>query len=156
MELRDSVSVNCSCVQAEQALPRVFASHRAADGSIRLPLRVSLRHFGLPDELAVERDVTVHVRKQRDEANLNDIFKIDWSPANDGPYPSFSGSLIVWGEDDPRHSFIEVMGSYEPPFGTMGELFDAAMGYRIAKHTAHEFLIALASQIERVAAETAG
>ena len=137
--LREIANVSMGCAECDRHLQQYFVSSDA-DRRIRMPLRVSLRDFGLPDALAVERDVEVCVYKTRDEQNLNDEFAVTWEPADGGPYPSFSGRLRVWGEDDPNESFIELDGSYQPPLGALGVVFDATVGRSIAERTARDFL----------------
>jgi len=56
---------------------------------------------------------------------------------------------MISGEGlDPSVSHIELDGSYIPPFGAARQLFDAAIGRRIAQPTAREFLKDVKAVIE--------
>jgi hypothetical protein len=144
--LREVANVSMSSAECERYLPQYFVSSDT-ERQIRMPLRISLRDFGLPDAQAIERDVEVRVNKTRDEQNLNDEFAVTWEPVDGGPFPSFSGRLRVWGEDDPNASFIELDGSYQPPLGAFGVAFDATVGRSIAERTAREFLRLLSARL---------
>ena len=63
-------------------------------------------------------------------------------------FPRFEGTLVVWGEDDASSSFIELRGEYTPPLGAAGQVFDEAIGYRIAQTTAQQFLGDIKREIE--------
>ncbi len=139
-EIRETIDVPLPSSVTETNVLRYFENQRSADGAVTIPLRVPLRDFGLPDALAIERDVAVHAGKRRDAENLNDEIGITWEPADQGPYPVFAGRIIVWSEGNPNESFIQLDGSYEPPLGAAGELFDAAIGHLIAERTARTFL----------------
>jgi len=132
----------------QQRILAYFDTRRGPDGVITMPLRVGVREFGIPDDLALERAVSVRAAKRRDPDNLNDEIGISWEPI-DGlqAFPRFSGSIVVWSEESPERCYVELRGSYEPPFGTAGELFDAALGQLIAQRTAHELLRELRSAV---------
>jgi hypothetical protein len=114
------------------------------DGSIALPLRMRFRSGR--DDLALAHDVLVRFRKGRDAENLNDTFFLDWEPSGQGPYPTFSGSMNVYAETDPRGSRLEIDGNYQAPGGMIGQLFDALIGRRMAR-------VALADLVERIATD---
>lgn len=141
--VRDAIAVSLPAAATQAQILRYFETRRRAGGGIQIPMRVALRDFGLPDQLAVEREVNFQIEKRRDAENINEEIGIAWAPAGGGPYPSFSGRLIVWSEDDPKQSFIELDGTYEPPLGVAGEAFDETVGHLIAQRTAHEFLLSL-------------
>lgn len=141
-KLCQEIAVGMPAADAEREILRYFELHRRGDG-IDVPLRVSLRDFGVPAGLALERDVQVRVSKHRDSENINEEIGISWAPGDGGPYPSFNGRLIVWGSGVQGESFIELSGEYTPPGGTAGQFFDDMIGHLIAERTAHEFLAAL-------------
>ncbi|HEV3153847.1 MAG TPA: hypothetical protein VGZ02_08600 [Candidatus Baltobacteraceae bacterium] len=141
--ISQTIDMPLSADAAQEAILKTFEAARGDDGTTTMPLRVSLRDFGLPDHLAVERDVTIQAVKRRDAENINDEIAISWRPTDGGPFPVFTGRLVVWSEDRPDACFVELQGSYEPPLGTMGEVFDAAIGRQIAERTAHTFLTLL-------------
>ena len=132
-ELRESITLDIPPDQAERCLFDFFERHRTADGTIRIPLQVM--HLGHP--------VTVHLRKQRDAQNLNDEIAMGWDPGADEPFPSFEGRMILWSET-PAQTCLELRGTYEPPLGGPGKVFDDALGRALAKSTARNFLLTLA------------
>ena len=138
---RAVVALDCSAAEAEHLLPRYFAAHRDASGKIVLRLRLPLGDFGIPGRLDVSRAVVARIYKRRDEQNLNDEFGISWKPEDGGPFPEFSGRLTIWSEENPKGSFLEIDGTYEPPLGTViGAAFDATVGRSIAVRTAQALL----------------
>lgn len=141
-ELRDTITLDVPAAQAERCIMAFIEGHRSSEGAIEFPLRVNLEQFGVPGALRLERTVNVHVVKQRDAQNLNDEIGIRWDPGAGEPFPSFSGSLTVWSEQ--RQTFVELRGTYDPPLGAAGKVFDDAIGHVVAQRTAHQFLLALA------------
>lgn len=139
--LREHAPLQCPASEAEERLWAYFDRLKQPDGTARLRLRVPLRGIlGLPDA-EVERDVLVTVSRARDDQNINDVLRIHWEPVGGGPFPTFDGTLATWGGQEPdRESFAEVDGSYEPPLGEVGLIFDEAIGREIAHRTARAFL----------------
>lgn len=137
--LRATVSLDMSAPQVERLLPVFVDDLRGANAAGRLPIGMPLREFGLPGDVQLVREVDVTLERRRDEENLNDEFGVTWL-ADDSPlFPRFDGRLVVCA-DSPSKSYIELDGSYEPPFGDAGEVFDAAIGHAIAQTTARMFL----------------
>jgi hypothetical protein len=141
--LRESIDLPVNESVAESGITAFFETYRQPDGTIVFPLSVPLRDFGLPDDLAIERDVSVRLAKRRDEENLNDELGISWEPRDGGPFPRFDGRLVVWGEPAAEESFVELDGTYEAPLGAAGEMFDEAVGRTIASRTAFHLLEAI-------------
>ncbi len=154
--VKEIIEVPLGARVTEDSILRYFESRRGSDGTIKIGLRIALRDFGVPANLAVEHDVAVDVAKRRDAENINDEIAVSWTPIDDGAFPKFAGRLIVWSEERADESFIELEGTYEPPLGTAGEFFDAAIGYLIAQRTAQAFLTDLkdaAVAMQRLAAK---
>lgn len=141
-EVRDTIALDVPAAQAEQCIVEFMERHRRGKPAIEFPLHVSLEQFGLPGGLRLERTVNVHVTKRRDAQNLNDEIGIRWDPGTGEPFPAFSGSLTVWSEE--AQTFVELRGTYEPPLGAAGKVFDDAIGHLLAQRTAHQFLLTLA------------
>jgi hypothetical protein len=142
--LRDAISVDGSAEQSMLRLEQFFESLRDRNGVARLRLRVPTN--GPADGLALDREVRVEARRPRGEASLNDLMLITWVPEGTGVFPAFEGILIVRSENGT--SSIELDGTYTAPFGTAGQVFDAAIGHRIAESTARELLKDLKAAIE--------
>ncbi len=134
--LREDISVKGSVPQIERRLEAYLESLRSSNGVARLRLRVPL----LVQGINLDREVRVEAWRDRDDQNLNDLIRIRWSAEGSAVFPAFTGTLVVWGEGDRKVSYIELDGTYEPPLGTAGAIFDEAIGRRIAESAAREFL----------------
>jgi hypothetical protein len=151
--LHDRTSVERPVGQAQERLEKFLASLRGKDGICRLRLRVPMN--ANPYGLSLDRAVHIEATRPRDEQTLDGVIQITWSPEGNTIFPRFEGTLAVYGEGaDPGVSYIELDGSYVPPFGPAGQLFDAAIGRRIAQATAREFLKDVKAAIEREPSES--
>lgn len=136
--LRDHTAVRGSVPETQSRLESYFAGQRGRDGVARLRLRVPLD--GPTRGLSLDREVRIEAWRDRDDANLNELIRIRWTPEGTVVFPRFSGTLVVWGEENPALSYIELDGEYNPPLGATGQLFDEVIGHRLAEATAREFL----------------
>lgn len=144
--IRASAAVQYPAETLERLLAHYMDERRRGDGSILLPLRARARE-GRRDSLAIEHEVIMRFRRGRDQQNLNETFFVDWVPAGDGPYPTFTGFMNVYSEVDQRFSRVEIDGTYTPPGGILGELFDAAIGKRLARASIVDFINGLVASI---------
>lgn len=142
-EIRESITLDVPAAQAERCILQAFERYRSVRGSIEVPLVVTLADFGIPGDMNLERTVQVHVVKRRDALNINDEIALRWDPGAGQPFPAFDGTLTLWSES-PEKTFVELRGSYEPPLGGAGKIFDEALGRAIARRTARQFLLTLA------------
>lgn len=146
--LREQIFLASSAGEAESRLENYLASLRGSTGVARLRLRVPVEDLSGPLGISIDREVRVEARRARDDENLNDLIRISWGPEGKTILPSFSGTLIVWGETGKNMSYIELDGAYTPPLGAAGQAFDETIGHRIAESTAREFLKDLKRAIE--------
>ncbi len=142
-ELRERIAVEVPAEEAEAGLMAFFDAREDASGVTRMRLRVPM-----DGAFALEREVRISARETRDDQNLNNLLRIAWEPEGSVMFPRFEGTLVVWGEDDPASSFVELSGEYTPPLGAAGQVFDEAIGYRIAQATAQQFLGDIKREIE--------
>lgn len=63
-------------------------------------------------------------------------------------FPVFDGDLEL-APLGPGSCRLVLMGSYTPPFGTLGWALDRALLHRVAESTARAFLVKLAQHLER-------
>lgn len=147
-ELRERVMALCTPASAEAGVAAFFAARADASGTTRMRLRVPM----VGTSLALDREVRVEARKGRDEQNLNDLINISWRAEGTVVFPSFEGTLVTYGTDDGSASYVELRGTYQPPLGAAGQIFDEAIGYQIAQSTAREFLRDVKRDIEARAA----
>ncbi len=146
--IREQISVERSAGLTERRLERYLASLRGTDGIARLRLRVPIDTIAAPLGLSIGREVRVEARRARDDDNLNDLIRVAWGPEGKAPFPTFDGTLVVWGEPQKELSYIELDGNYTPPLGAAGQVFDEIIGRSIAESTMREFLKDLKRAIE--------
>lgn len=126
-----------------------FYGRLAGDARERsLPLRVRLHDIGLPTHFTLEHDVRATLFRVPDDELATTGFRIEWSAAGGGPYPRFTGWLFLQRGADEATSLLELEGTYTPPFGPLGAIFDATIGKKIAEVTAAALLADIVSQIE--------
>ncbi len=142
-ELRERIPVACPVEEVEAGLIGFFEARQDANGITQMRLRVPMG-----GAISLEREVRIEARETRDDQNLNNLMRIAWEPVGSVMFPRFEGSLVVWGEDNPNSSFVELTGEYTPPLGAAGQVFDEAIGYRIAQTTAQQFLGDIKREIE--------
>jgi hypothetical protein len=125
--LREFTTIQCGF---EDVPDRLYAHFDGAEGT--LPLRVRI------GDLRIERDVEIHLTPKPSYPGYR-LLNVSWQPKDGGPYPAFEGTLSV-ADEGAGWSRVELDGTYNPPFGVVGAVFDAAVGHRIAQATATEFL----------------
>lgn len=144
--LRDTVAVKCPIDQAQARIEGFFDGRRGLDGKVRFPLRVAFG-VGTANGFALDHEVCVDARVGRDDQNLNDLIRLSWTADDDFPLPRFAGTLVAWAEGNPKLTFIELDGTYSAPLHGVGEVFDEAIGRKIAQRTAKDLLAQIAAAI---------
>jgi hypothetical protein len=131
-EIHECLTVLCPFDQTPQAAAAYVASLPAADGKHTVPIRL---HAG---DLTIERLADIKIKHARAYPGF-EIMEIAWKAHDGGPYPIFRGTLSV--EDvGGNFSRLDLDGSYDPPLGIAGALFDKVVGHRIALAAARALL----------------
>ena len=138
--IRERAAVHCPIGEAEVRVQSFFAQRRDPDGKSRLQLRLPIDKKGLLAGLSIEHDVAVCAELGKDDQNLNDVVRVSWRPAGGGAFPEFDGTICAWADHDPNVTYLEIEGTYQPPGGASGAVFDEAVGHAIARHTARVLL----------------
>jgi len=94
------------------------------------------------------KDVDVTVRPSVDPMHFDQPWNITWAPHGGGPYPTFVGTLTVRADEDWNVAALELVGSYEPPMGAAGKVFDVLFGARLASATAKDLLAEIGQRLE--------
>jgi hypothetical protein len=103
------------------------------------------------------REAIVTLTPAHRPGDMTPRYAVSWKDAQDGPYPHFSGTLEVESDEDYGASWIALDGTYAPPGGIGGRVFDAMIGSRIADATARTLLLEIRDEAERhFAVEEAG
>ncbi len=76
-------------------------------------------------------------------------YQVQWAPETAGPFPLFSGELVVDSGNDFDTFALRLRGNYTPPLGLVGKGFDVAVGNRVAQATANDLLHRVRDFIER-------
>jgi hypothetical protein len=89
-------------------------------------------------DLIVERSADLVLKHARDYPGY-EIMDIEWRAHDGGLYPVFCGTLSVENVTG-NYCRLDLDGSYVPPLGLAGAVFDAVAGHKIALATARELL----------------
>ncbi len=73
---------------------------------------------------------------------------IHWTPTSSEPLPKFNGAFHVQWDEEYGNCRLVIEGSYEPPLGAIGKVFDAVAGQKIAHTTLATLLATLRDAIE--------
>lgn len=150
--LQERLVVACPYVRAREYLSDTLSEPANQHREERLPLTAQVEH--LPAQF--EKNVVVRYSAGRDPMHFDEPWHVSWSPEGGGPYPDFSGELTVRADEGYGSSVLELTGTYTPPLGAAGKVFDAAVGRKIASVTAQNLLASIAAQmVERYEREEA-
>jgi hypothetical protein len=131
-EIHEFLTVLCPFEQTPKAAAAYVAALPKADGKAVTPIRVTV------GDLVVERNADLTLKHARAYPGF-EIMEIAWQAHDGGPYPVFHGTLSV--EDvGGNFSRLDLDGSYAPPLGVAGAVFDAVVGHRIAIEAARRLL----------------
>jgi len=133
-------------IALEPATARGALTQMLFSGTHTFSIRLSLDF--IPGDFAIEKDVAVSVYLARDEANVNDETRLFFEavPSSER-FPKFSGTIAVDAAD--RGSYLHLYGSYDPPLGKIGDVFDAVVGRRIARESAQALLVDIRERLLR-------
>ncbi|HMD03355.1 MAG TPA: hypothetical protein VKG44_10375 [Candidatus Baltobacteraceae bacterium] len=131
-----SEHVQCPPQDADTYLDYYLSNLMAGDGTFEFDLRVPA-----PAHLfEVEKRVVAKVAFVRDLGGRNQLIRLDWHAKGGGPFPVFEGTLSTTDDDAATGTVIALSGQYAAPGGAAGQLFDDALGYRIARASVRELL----------------
>ncbi|MGD0471879.1 MAG: hypothetical protein ABSB70_01525 [Candidatus Velthaea sp.] len=141
--------VLCPEREAAHQLAAFVAAHRAGDGSVNIALRLPLKVLAAW-KLPFERRGVASFYALQSTGDRHPAYSVTRASKDHGS-PEFAGALAV--ESSPyRDCFSLVLaGRYQPPFGSVGALIDAGIGFRIAAGTARDLLRSIAGYIEHAA-----
>ena len=97
------------------------------------------------------RLVAERIRDEHDPGRANDALEIDWV-AGTRFFPDFHGALRMRIESV-ESTRLSLEGTYQPPFGPPGQVFDLIVGRRIARATMRDLLRRLGEAMEQREAE---
>jgi hypothetical protein len=126
-----------------------------ADVPFSLSVDLAERFFKRPHGLAVGPgrflrasvvQESAQIRDVTDDTMVHEALMVIWQSRMRLPLPDFHGLLTVrvWAPG----TEISIRGSYVPPFGIAGQLFDSAIGWRIARMTLQRLLRDVCAYLE--------
>jgi hypothetical protein len=133
--------VHAPLASADRLLQAFFAAHPEPDGAGA--------HIVLRAGEAAQAAIVTLKRAHR-PADMTPRYAIHWEAEGGGLYPNFDGELSVESDEDYNAFWFVLNGSYEPPGGVAGQLFDAAVGHRIAETTARGLLSEMRAETEAI------
>jgi len=149
-ELQERIDVACPLPQAAARLKHFFYEHgNAEDDTLKLDLRLDVNVPGLSTPLTLERSVIATIQLHHLPADMTPRFTVHWAPEKPGPFPLFTGELLVEAREDYDSFTLRLSGTYTPPLGVVGKGFDVVLGNRIAQATAIDLLHRLKDMIEQ-------
>jgi hypothetical protein len=98
--------------------------------------------------MAIDKGAIAMLERTSKHVGLEQRIAVTWRPElEQEPFPTFTGTLALEAAT-PKACALVLDGTYEPPFGVAGKVFDAAVGRRIAEATAEELLKEIGGFIE--------
>lgn len=123
------------------------ATRSAADHAqdVGAELRVRLGAVEIAADIAIEVTEIAGARSPANQAatQLNLTWKSKRRP---GLFPEMTGSLWAYALS-PRETQLELIGSYDPPLGLLGDAIDAIALHRIAEESVRRFITDVASYL---------
>jgi hypothetical protein len=139
-QIHEYESVRCPFEDVPKFLDGFFSKHTDEAGAAVIELRAPLA------DIKLEHDVLVSLSPLPAYKGYERI-AIRWVPTGHGPYPTFEGILCA-SDEGSGFSRLDIDGTYQPPFGAAGALFDAAFGKRLAEAAVRELLANLKASVE--------
>lgn len=123
-------------------------------GKIVLSVIVPIERIGIDRRIETSKVVSVHFAPVSDADACSRRTAITWEPEGGGPFPQFDGVLRLGPGENPDGCCVLLEGAYDPPFGVVGDLFDAVVGRHIARMTVRNLLDEIAIIMETSHAAT--
>lgn len=96
----------------------------------------------------VSEPAVVTITKAHRPSDMTPRYAVHLEAEGEGAFPIFDGSLSVEAGEDYNSFWLAVEGSYSPPGGLAGKMFDVLVGNRIAGEAARNLLIAMRDTAE--------
>jgi len=133
--------VHAPLASADRLLQAFFAAHPVPEGAgARIVLRA-----GESAQPAI-----VGLTRAHRPQDMTPRYAIHWEAEGGGLYPNFDGELSVEADEDYNAFWFVLNGTYVPPGGVPGQLFDAAIGRHIAEATARGLLNEMRVETEAI------
>jgi hypothetical protein len=146
-EVQASSSVLCEFSGAVEAMADYFKAREQVVG-----LDVPLRALGLPTSMHLRQNGVIEASVIPDETDPrprgHDAIRFSWKPTHRAPLVPRLRGVLRMKPAGAGGTLISLNGSYEPPLGAAGRLFDAMLGRRIASLAVEALLSDVKRSIE--------
>jgi hypothetical protein len=145
--------VRCPFSVAFEYAGGFFRQAAERDAEVGVPLRYLVPTLGG----RLRKPVRIEAVRRPDEAETgraHDEFELGWT-AGTRFFPDFCGTLRL-RIASVEETLLSLEGTYRPPFGVVGAVFDALVGRRIARATMCDLLDQLAAEMEKREASVRG
>jgi hypothetical protein len=132
-KLKETAIVETPFAQAADLVENFL--HKAVDANGKLTLQLTAAVAGVQ----LEHPVVVTFDRISGP-NETIVFRLSWEAVGDGFFPVFRGTLTVAEDETYKTCRLILEGTYHPPLGVAGAVFDAVLGSRIAQATGAELL----------------
>ncbi len=144
------LSVACPLGQARKRLEAFFRTSGNREGdTLKLSLHVEIPIAGFAKAIDLSRSVIATIRAHARPEDMEARYRVQWAAQKPGPFPLFSGEMLVEGAADYDSFVLHLTGNYTPPFGALGGAFDLLVGRRLAAATASNLLHQIRDVVER-------
>jgi len=137
--------VDCPPDSAVDRVYRAFGAEHAAE--VTRTLSVPFEEIGLPKVGTLARDVCATLGDPDFKSTLVRI-PLAWRVPDSTAFPVFHGFIEVQSLATDQIQ-LAILGYYQPPFGTLGVVFDAIAGRKIAEATIRHLLAEISHAMER-------
>lgn len=152
-DISERLVVHCPDREASHRLAAFIDEHKAGDGRVMIALRLPFTVFA-DRRAAIQRRIVATLHPLRSIGDPHPTYSVTWTSESNSRLPEFSGALAVVKSSLDDCVGLMVSGHYEPPFGRVGEMFDATFGRRIARAAARDLLETIAKYVEKAGAAT--
>lgn len=103
--------------------------------------------------VGVKADINVVVRNVKEQVETTPfpttLLQLEWEAVSmPALFPFMKAELSVYPLTA-TETQLDFLGHYEPPFGVVGKAMNAVVGYRIAEHSIHRFLVEVAQYLRQ-------
>jgi hypothetical protein len=146
--IHEFVSVRCPFDRVPGYLATFLARSGGTVETAVIPMRLQV------GEVVVEHGIRITLRRREGYPGYA-VADIGWEADGGGPFPAFTGTLSA-ADEGAGFCRLDLDGSYAPPLGAAGAMFDAMLGKRIAQSTVGDLLLRLKHVCEEGYASDSG
>jgi len=145
--VEQSIAVHCPLTIGPTHLGNWFRAHALPDGeTASIELEVAAPIIGLTKAMSVHRSAIATLRSVPPPTSGEARYRVHWGPKIAGPFPLFTGELVLEAVSTRDSLSLRLHGNYAPPPAFLGH---DVIGNRLAVATAHQLLLGIRDFVER-------